>query len=86
MVKAERRRRQLTVGDAVSDDFNGWALRIADRLVPGLAVAHHAGSSSAFAIQRRLPPDQARSSDSPLHQLPRAKRDSQESDYPRSTA
>jgi hypothetical protein len=30
------------VGDAVSNDLNGKALGIADRLVPGLAVAHYA--------------------------------------------
>jgi hypothetical protein len=31
------------VGDSVGNDFNGEALGIADRLVPGLAIAHDAG-------------------------------------------
>jgi hypothetical protein len=31
---AKRRRRKLTMGDAVSNDLNGEALGIADRLVP----------------------------------------------------
>ena len=33
---------RLTVGDAVGNDLNGEALRIADRLVTGLAVVHYA--------------------------------------------
>jgi hypothetical protein len=39
---AKGRRRKLTVGDAVGNHLNGKALRIADRLISGVAVAHYA--------------------------------------------
>ena len=39
---AERRRWKLTVRDAVGNNFNGKAFRIADRLISGVAVAHYA--------------------------------------------
>lgn len=40
--QAKRRRRKLTVGDAVSNDLNREALCIADRLIPRLAITHYA--------------------------------------------
>jgi hypothetical protein len=45
--------------DAVLDDFNGQALRIADGLLARGSVTHHSGISRASAIQR---PSSSRSS------------------------
>jgi hypothetical protein len=39
---AERRRWKLSVGDAIGNHLNGKTLRIADRLISGVAVAHYA--------------------------------------------
>lgn len=40
---AERRRRKLIVGDAISYNLYGESLNITDRFVPGQAVTHYAG-------------------------------------------
>jgi hypothetical protein len=40
---AEGRGGKLTVGDAVGNNLNGEALRIADRFLPALPVTHYAG-------------------------------------------
>ena len=45
---AERRRRKLTVGDAVGNDLNGEALGVADRVFAGLAIAHYARQFEGF--------------------------------------
>ena len=45
---AEGGRRKLTVDDAVSNDLDSEALSVADRLVPSLAVTHHARKFESF--------------------------------------